>query len=222
MTTAPVAAPVAALGTNEKNQAQELGARYFKSGLERLRVAEDYARLIGVEPSYLVWMAFRSEWINGYNEARPDSKGNSGDAAWNDFEKLLLPFGLQRPSSSTTSAKKKAKERSSKETKLLERYQSKSVDDLVGMRRLALEKAAIGSDAAEKIADELKKVIRIRTKDETKETAKILVDTRKTARSLVGKCKDLEKLEAVIEILDDGNEIEFSLGEDDEDMGEED
>ena len=213
----PVAAAIGGITTSQAKSAQEIGVRFYTAGMEKLRIAEDYSQLIGSNPSYLVWMAYRAEWIDGYNHARPGIVGNTGDKAWNDFEKLLVPFGLQRPTSSSISAKKKAKERSSKELKLLERYADKSTDDLVGMRRLALEKAATGSDAAEKIADELKKVIRVRTKDETKETNKLLVDLRKSVRSAVGKCKDVDKLEAVLDILDDDSEISFSLDDDTDD-----
>lgn len=213
----PVAAAIGAITTSQAKSAQEIGVRFYTAGMEKLRIAEDYSKLIGSQPSFLIWMAYRAEWIDGYNHARPGIVGNTGDSAWNDFEKLLLPFGLQRPTSSSVSAKKKAKERSSKELKLLERYENKSTDDLVGMRRLALEKAAAGSDAAEKIADELKRVIRVRTKDETKETNKLLVDLRKSIRTAAGKCKDVEKLETVLDILADDSEISFSLGDDDND-----
>jgi hypothetical protein len=77
------------------------------------------------------------------------------------------------------------------------------------MRRAALEKAAAGSDLAEKIAAEIKKVLRVKTRDQDKAIAEERTALRQQVRSAASKCTDLEKLQAALDILDEGTELSF-------------
>ena len=78
----------------------------------------------------------------------------------------------------------------------------------------ALQKAAAGSDLAEKIATELKKVLRAKTRDEDAAIAEERKELRAQVRTAAGKCTDLDKLQAALEILDDGTDLEFIIEED--------
>ena len=91
----------------------------------------------------------------------------------------------------------------------IDKYQDKGVADLQGMRRAALEKAAAGSEIAEKIAAEIKKVLRVKTKDQDEAIAEERTELRKQVRAAAGKCTDLEKLQAALDILDEGTELSF-------------
>ena len=173
--------------------------------------------MLGTDQTFLEWVAARTDWVNGYMEANPGNTGNAADAAWADFSKLLSDlFGLTKPKSKSDAAVKKGKERSAKEQALFDKYKDKGVADLQGMRRAALEKAAAGSDLAEKIAAEIKKVLRVKTRDQDKAIAEERAELRKQVRSAAGKCTDLEKLQAALDILDEGTELSF-VNEDIED-----
>jgi hypothetical protein len=77
------------------------------------------------------------------------------------------------------------------------------------MRRAALEKAAAGSDLAEKIAAEIKKVLRVKTRDQDKAIAEERTALRQQVRAAASKCTDLEKLQAALDILDVETELSF-------------
>jgi hypothetical protein len=166
--------------------------------------------MLGTEPTFLEWEAARTDWVNGYLASNPDNTGNAADAAWADFSKLLNDlFGLVKPKSKSDAAVKKGKERSAKEQALFDKYKEKGVADLQGMRRAALEKAAAGSDLAEKIAAEIKKVLRVKTRDQDKAIAEERTALRQQVRAAASKCTDLEKLQAALDILDVETELSF-------------
>jgi hypothetical protein len=73
---------------------------------------------------------------------------------------------LTKPKSDNLGADKKREERAKKAEALLAKYQGKTAADLRGMRAAALQSAAKGSELAEKIAAELKKVLRVKTSAE--------------------------------------------------------
>ena len=206
----PVAAAISAISQQQHEAASSCGARWGKTRHERIQIATDYSRMLGTEPTFLEWEAARTDWVNGYLASNPDNTGNAADAAWADFSKLLNDlFGLVKPKSKSDAAVKKGKERSAKEQALFDKYKEKGVADLQGMRRAALEKAAAGSEIAEKIAAEMKKVLRVKTRDQDKEIAEERTELRKQVRSAASKCTDLEKLQAALDILDEGTELSF-------------
>jgi len=206
----PVAAAISAISQQQHEQASRCGTRWSNNKLERIEIATDYARMLGENPSFYQWEAARVDWVNGYIAANPDNTGNAADAAWKDFADMLKAlFLLEKPSSKSDGAVKKRKERSAKEQALFDKYKEKGVADLQGMRRAALEKAAAGSEIAEKIAAEIKKVLRVKTRDQDKEIAEERTELRKQVRSAASKCTDLEKLQAALDILDEGTELSF-------------
>lgn len=213
----PVAAAISAITKQQHEAATSCGSRWGKNRQERIEIATDYSSMLGIEPTFHEWEAARTDWVNGYVAANPKNTGNAADAAWADFSKLLNDlFGLTKPKSKSDAAVKKGKERSAKEQALFDKYKDKGVADLQGMRRAALEKAAAGSDLAEKIAAEIKKVLRVKTRDQDKAIAEERTELRKQVRSAAGKCTDIEKLQAALDILDEGTELSF-INEDIED-----
>jgi hypothetical protein len=79
---------------------------------------------------------------------------------------LKTLYALTKPKSGDLGADKKREERAKKAEALLAKYQGKTAADLRGMRAAALQSAAKGSELAEKIAAELKKVLRVKTSAE--------------------------------------------------------
>jgi hypothetical protein len=206
----PVAAAISAISQQQHEAASTCGSRWGKNRQERIEIATDYSRMLGAEPTFLEWEAARTDWVNGYTAANPGNTGNAADAAWADFSKLLNDlFGLVKPKSKSDAAVKKGKERSAKEQALFDKYKDKGVADLQGMRRAALEKAAAGSDLAEKIAAEIKKVLRVKTRDQDKAIAEERTALRQQVRAAASKCTDLEKLQAALDILDVETELSF-------------
>jgi len=207
----PVAAAIDAISSAQHETAKNCGRRWGKNKLEQFEIASDYARDMGTNPTIHVWEAMRIDWVNSYVDANPNNTGNASDAAWSEFAGYLDKlFSLTKPSEpKSKGAAKKREERAKKDQQLLAKYQGKSAADLKGMRSAALQKAAAGSDLAEKIAAELKKVLRVKTRDEDAEIAEERKALRKDVRTAAGKCTDLDKLRAALEILDDGTDLEF-------------
>jgi len=207
----PVASAISAISDTQQHTARSCGSRWGKNKLERLEVAREYSRSLGENPTILQWEAHRIEFVNGYVESNPDNMGNSADVAWKEFAAYLYTlFSVQKPTGpKSEGAKKKREERAKKQEAILAKYEDKSAADLRGMRAAALQKAAAGSEIAEKIAAELKKVLRIKTADENAEIAEERKELRAQVRSAAGKCTDLDKLRAALEILDDDTDLEF-------------
>lgn len=206
----PVAAAISIITSTQHETAQSCGQRWGKNRQERIAIAETYSASLGTTPSFDEWEAHRIDWVNGYVAANPSHTGNAADAAWGDFTKLLDSlYGLTKPKAKTAAADKKRTERAKKDQQLLAKYQGKTAADLRGMRAAALQSAAKGSELAEKIAAELKKVLRVKTRDEDAAIAEERKELRAQVRTAAGKCTDLDKLRAALEILDDNTDLEF-------------
>ena len=212
----PVAAAIDAISSSQHETAKNCGSRWGKNKLEQLEIATDYARSMGANPTIHVWEAMRIDWVNAYDDSNPNNTGNASDAAWGEFAGYLEKlFSLTKPSApKSKGAAKKREERAKKEQALLAKYQDKTAADIKGMRAAALQKAAAGSDLAEKIATELKKVLRAKTRDEDAAINEERKALRVQVKAAAGKCTDLDKLQAALEILDDGTDLEFIIEED--------
>lgn len=206
----PVASAIDDISSTQHETAKTCGTRWSANKLERRQIVEDYARSLGEDPSFFEWEAHRIDWVNGYVAANPDNTGNAADAAWSDFTALLKStYALVKPKSDNAGADKKRDERAKKAEALLAKYQGKTAADLKGMRAAALQKAAAGSDLAEKIAAELKKVLRVKTAAEDAAIGEKRKELRTQVKTAAGKCTDLDKLRAALEILDDDTDLEF-------------
>ena len=85
------------------------------------------------------------------------------------------------------------------------------------MRMAAFEAAAKGNSAAEKIADELKTVLRVVNSEQNKELGEQRKELRKSVRAAAGKCSSIERLQQALDILDEENAVLFDSVEDEED-----
>lgn len=203
--TTVAAAAIEALNFDDKTAAYEQGGRYAKNKLERLRIAEDAARTLGTNPSLDRWDGYRIQWVDGHAHENPQLTGNAHDAAWGDFAALLNSlYGLTKPKSTSAAAEKKRDERAAANEKLLEKYEDTPVIELrdqLGKTYEAMAKNPENKDLKKK-QKELDKVLKLRTSEENKQHGETLKQLRSQVREAAGKCTDIEKLEAVLELLD--------------------
>ena len=97
-------------------------------------------------------------------------------------------------------------------TKALKRLeQSNQRPEVQAMIKQALEAAAKGSEAAEKLAADLKKVLKVKQSEENKAHGEQLKALRAQVREAASKCIDLEQLAAALNCLSGGFEINYSI-----------
>lgn len=232
MTTQPVAQPVHALNHTQRTEAYEQGGGFAKNRAELMEIAKASAQTLGTDPSFDQWNEYSTQWKDGYMHNNPDNSANSADTAWARFTKTLDEFfGLTKPKSTSKVAEKKATEREEKKIKLLEKHADTSAHTLQEQVAKNYEKiakaVAQGKPAKEQRTDEttglslavdlkkevkeLEAVIKAKTSEENKAHGEELKAKRAEAREAVGKCTDIEKLEAVIEILDEYTDISYTI-----------
>lgn len=209
-----IADPIKALSFDQENVAADCGKRFARNKLERIEVATDYSRMLGADPSYDQWESARIKWVTGHAEENPDLTGNAHDAAWNEFAGLLNSlFGQTKPLSKNPVSTKKREERAKKAEALLEKYKDMKAYELRDMLTKSFEALAKNPENKDnkKKNKELDQILKLRTTEENKAHGEELKELRSRARELVGKCTDIEKLEAVLEILDQDTDLEFSI-----------
>jgi len=209
-----VATQIEVLNREDKTNAYDQGARFAKSKLETLGIAQDAARTLGTDPSYDRWEAYRIQWVDGHAHQNPELTGNAHDSAWAEFAKLLgTLYGLEKPKSVSASAVKKANERQTQNERLLAKYASTPAIEIRDSLAKTYEAMAKTPDDKKlKIKQkELDKVLKLKTSEENKEHGETLKNLRTQARELVGKCIDIEKLEAVIELLDLETDMQYVI-----------
>ena len=227
MTTQPVAQPVHALSHANRANAYEQGARFARNRAELMAIATDSAETLGTNPTFEEWQEYSTQWKDGYVHNNPDNASNSADTAWARFAKTLDEFfGLTKPKSTSKVAEKKATEREAKKTQLLEKHAdtpAHTLKDQIASNYEKIAKAiAQGKTAKEvrptgetvdlkKELKELETVLKAKTSEENKAHGEELKAKRAEAREAVGKCTDIEKLEAVIEILDEYTDISYTI-----------
>lgn len=227
MTTQPVAQPVHALSHANRENAYEQGARFARNRAELMAIATDSAETLGTNPTFEEWQEYSTQWKDGYVHNNPDNASNSADTAWARFAKTLDEFfGLTKPKSTSKVAEKKATEREAKKTQLLEKYEetpAHTLKDQIASNYEKIAKAiAQGKTAKEvrptgetvdlkKELKELETVLKAKTSEENKAHGEELKAKRAEAREAVAKCTDIEKLEAVIEILDEYTDISYTI-----------
>jgi hypothetical protein len=223
----PVAQAVHALTHTNRENAYEQGARFARNRAELMAIATDSAETLGTNPTYQEWQEYAIQWKDGYMHNNPDNKANSADGAWSRFTKTLDEFfGLTKPSSDNKVAKKKATEREAKKELLLAKHAetpAHTIKDQIASNYEKIAKAiAQGKTAKEvrptgetvdlkKELKELETVLKAKTSEENKAHGEELKAKRTEAREAIAKCTDIEKLEAVIEILDEYTDISYTI-----------
>lgn len=229
MTQNPVAQAVHALTHEKRNEAYDQGARFARNRAELMEIATASAETLGTNPTYEQWMEYAVQWKDGYVHNNPDNTANASDTAWARFTKTLDEFfGLTKPKSTSKSAEKKATEREVKKAQLLEKHAETPAHTLKEQIASNYEKIAQaiaqGKPTKEKrdtgeVVDlkkevkELEAVIKAKTSEENKAHGEELKAKRAEAREAVNKCTDLDKLEAVIVILEGDSVINFEYDE---------
>jgi hypothetical protein len=221
----PVAEVVHALTFDQRTQAYEHGGRASRNRAEMLEIATACAHTLGSNPTYEQWTEYATQWKDGWIHDNPQHTAEASDTAWTRFAKTLDElFGLTKPKSTSASAEKKASERAEKTAKLLEKHAdtpAHTLQDQIASNYEKIAKAiAQGKPAKEKREDgqmvdlkkevkELETVIKAKTSEENKAHGEELKRLRAEVREKASKCTDVEKLETVLEILDDDTELSY-------------
>jgi len=209
-----VADPIEALSFDQKTIAADCGKSFAKNKFEKLEIARSYSRMLGTSPTYEQWESARVNWVSGHAEENPELTGNAHDAAWNEFATLLNSlFGQTKPKSTNPVSTKKADERAKKAEDLLEKYKDVKVYELRDMLTKSFEALAKNPENKDnkKKNKEVDQALKLRTTEENKAHGEELKTLRTQAKELVGKCTDIEKLEAVMEILDQDTDLTFTI-----------
>jgi len=209
-----VADPIEALSFDQKNIAADCGKSFAKNKFEKMEIARSYSRMLGTSPTFEQWESARINWVSGHAEENPEVTGNAHDAAWNEFATLLNSlFGQTKPRSTNPVSTKKADERAQADEKLLEKYADTKVYELKDKLAKSYEALAKNPENkdSKKNNKELGRILKLRTTEENKAHGEELKALRTKAKELVGKCTDIEKLEATIEILDQDTDLTFTI-----------
>jgi hypothetical protein len=209
-----VANPIQVLNHADKSAAHEQGGRYARNKLEALRIVEDAARTLGTSPTYERWEAYRIEWVAGHVHQNPDVTANAHDAAWSVFATLLdTMYGLTKPTSTSPTAEKKRAERDKANEALLAKYEDTPVIDLRDKLARTYQAMAQNPENADlkKRQRELDKVLKLRTSADNKAHGEELKRLRGEVKEKAAKCTDIEKLEAVLEILDEYTDLAYTI-----------
>jgi len=209
-----VSAVISALSENQTNEARKAGALFARSEIEASEALEVFARAVGESPTFSLYEQARIEWVSSYVNTKPHTKGNTADKAFGRFikqlcEKYPLDIVKEKPVSDNPAATKKREEREAKHAEVLKAHEDISTGEL--RSRLTQAFTTLASNPDSKVASaavkNLKAVIRERTKDESAALKADLTAKRTEIRGLLSGCDDIERLDAVIEILSPENDI---------------
>ena len=209
-----VAGAIKALSFDRETQAYEQGSRFARNKLERIQVVNAAANTLGADPTYEEWEAYRIQWVDGHAHQNPDLTANASDKAWKEFAKLLDElYGMTKPKSTGAAAVKKSEQREKAQEALLEKYEDQSAWELRDQLAKNYKKLADKPDDKElkKVQKELEKVIKAKTSEENKALGEELKSARAEVKELVSKCTDIEKLQAILELLDENTDIEYTI-----------
>jgi hypothetical protein len=212
----PVAAAIHALSFDQRNAAYEQGSSYSRNRVEFEGIVKAAAVTLGNSPSFEQWVEYSDEFKAGYIHDNPDNTGNAADAAWGRFANQLdEKYGLTKPKSTSAAAEKKAAERAAKTEKLLEKHKDTTAHEL----RSQLEKVYMAmaknptNAQLRKDEKEISAVLKAKTSEENKAHGEELKALRSQVKEAAAKCIDLEQLEAALDCLSGGFEINYSTSE---------
>lgn len=189
----------------------DAGRLFAQSEVNASTAFELFAQAVGTEPTYQVWEAERLAWVNGYTEVKPKAKGDAAYKAFGRFKtRLVDTYGIPIPKATSKAATKKAEERAIKLADTIKRYEATNTDQLHQLISQAYERQAKNPLGSESILKELKTVLKARTKDTEAEAKAELKAKRDEVIKAVRECSDITRLDLVIEMLDEGNEVSFA------------
>ena len=179
------------------------GEMFARSEIDADEALEMFARTVGAEPSYELWQAERVNFVNGYVNVKPHTKGDSADKAFQRMkDRAVSKFAIVVPKSPSVAATKKAAERKAKDAKLLEKHSSATPTMLRAQLEAAYQALAKQPDSkvANALVNEYRKVLKLKTRDEDKaerEEVKAIKDEIREAM----KDATLAQLEAALAAL---------------------
>jgi hypothetical protein len=213
-TTPVVSAVIKALSTEQTKQVRKAGSLFAQSEIDADEAFEAFARALTEKPTFEMFEEARIEWVSGYLETKPNVKADACTQAFKRFKtRLSEKYGIeiQKPKSDNPVAVKKAKEREDKKAKVLDSFSGVDTGEL--KTRLSQAFATLASKPDSKVAEaavkNLKAVIRERTKDDSAALKAEVSEKRQTIRGLLSGCSDIERLDAVIDLLSPDNEVTF-------------
>lgn len=194
------------ISTPIENNAAEAGKLFAVSELDAARSLELFARSLGMNPDYATWVASRTEWVNGYTEAKPQAKGNSADQAFARYARRLNEsFGIVAPKATNEAAIKKAAERAKKAEALAQRFEGYTDSQITGMLRTAYEEQAKNPTKKSALLKELETIAKQRSKQAEAEQRDELKAARTRLFDLAKQCTDLDRIQAAADVLDELN-----------------
>jgi hypothetical protein len=186
------------------------GKLFAQSETNASESLEMFARLVGDTPTYEVFERERLAWVNGYVEVKPKTTSDAAYQAFGRFKnRLVETYGVEVPKSKSAAAEKKRAEREAKQVELLKRYEAQSDDALHSLIVQAYERAARNPLSSDANLKELKAVLKARTKDHQAEAKAELKAKRDEVIKVVRACSDLSRLDLALEVLDNGNDVDF-------------
>lgn len=228
----PVAQVVHALSHDRRTEAYEQGGRYSANRLEAVGIASDAAKTLGTDPTFDQWSEYAVQWKDGYMHNNSENTGNAADSAWSRFAATLNElFGLTKPKSTGKAATAKATAREVKAAAVLAKHADKAahtIKEQIAKNYSAIAEAVKqGKPAKEQRTDpntglslavdlkkelkELETVLKAKTSEENKAHGEELKALRAETREAVNKCTDLEQLQAALDVLSGGFDINYEI-----------
>ena len=184
------------------DQAAKAGSMFASSEIDAQAALDLFARQVGTDPIYAVWVDCRASWVNGYVATKPQAKGNSADQAFSRFARRLNDsFGIVAPRATSEAAQKKAAERQAKAEKLASRYADHSTEQLTDQLRKAYELQAKNPTKKLATLKELESVVKARTKLAEAESRGEVKAARERLIEAARQCTDLARLAEATEAL---------------------
>ena len=154
--------------------------------------ARALAKLFGVNPSYAQWNTVRQMWIRKYMGKIPQATEESTQKCWERLTKRMAKLtGLEKPKAPS----KAAVQMSAKRAEDLAKLQAMTDDNLVS----ALAGFVNAQDFTK--ANEIKKEINRRTKEQNKGKEDEIKALRETVRKQINQTADIELLRKVSAML---------------------
>jgi hypothetical protein len=198
--------------TTATPSAVRAGTLFGQSEIDAGEALQMFAAEVGTEPTYDLWIAKRTDWVNGYVLAKPQAKGNSADQAFSRFSKRLVDaYGLTAPRSTSDAAQKKAQERAKKAQDLADQYSQYSDSQITGMLQAAYQKQAQTPTKSNSVLGELIKVAKQRAKAQEADTRDVLKAARQRLYDMARACTDIDRINAAADVLDTVN-FEVTVG----------
>ena len=207
-----VSSVIKALNPEQTEQAKTAGSLFAHSELDADKAFESFARAITESPTFVMYEESRILWVSGYLDIKPQAKGNTADAAFKRFkDRLVEKYGIDitKPKSDNPAAEKKRAERETKRAELVKAFENRPTEQLKDDLSKAFTTLAQNPDSkvAGAAVKNLRAVIKERTKDEQADLRAEIIELKVTIRTLLSSCSDIERLQAVIEVLSPDNEI---------------